>query len=197
MQSLVEKIKSEALFIPSAGILKVDGFLNHQLDISLLESIGKEFFKRFSNESPDKILTIEASGIAIAVLTSQHFNNIPVIFAKKFPNVETNEKTQENPEFFEASAYSFTKKTVNKIRVARKFLKKGEKVLILDDFLAEGSAALCLVDILKQAEAKLVGIGIVIEKGFQEGGEKLRKLGLPLHSLVIIDKDEKDRLVLK
>lgn len=197
MEPLLKKIKSESLFIPSAGILKVDGFLNHQLDIPLLSSIGNEFFKLFSHESPDKILTIEASGIAIAVLTSQHFGNIPVVFAKKFPDEEKNEKSQKNPDFFEASAYSFTKKTVNKIRVAKKFLKKNEKVLILDDFLAEGSAALCLVDILRQAEANLVGIGIVIEKGFQEGGKKIRKLGLPLHSLVIIDKGEKDELILK
>ncbi len=166
--------------VRSPEILKVDRFLNHQLDIELLNAIGREFHKRFEDTSVTKILTIEASGIAIAAIAAQYFK-VPVVFAKKVPSQNLDADT------FETDVFSYTKKTTYKVRVARKFLHPEDKVLILDDFLAQGQAAIGLMSLVKQAGAELAGVGIVIEKGFQEGGNVLRAEGVRLESLAIID----------
>ncbi len=161
-------------------ILKVDTFLNHQLDVSLLNEIGKEFNRRFADEGITKILTIEASGIAIAALTAQHFN-VPVVFAKKVASKNLDNDT------YETDVYSFTKAKSYKVRVSKKFIDSSDKILVLDDFLAQGKAALGLKDIVDQAGAELAGIGIVIEKGFQDGGRLLREQGIRVDSLAVID----------
>ncbi len=164
-------------------ILKVDTFLNHQLDVSLLNDIGKEFKRRYENQEVTKILTIEASGIAIAIIAAQYFN-VPVVFAKKVASKNLDENT------YETDVFSFTKAKTYKVRVSKKFIDETDKVLVLDDFLAQGRAALGLRDIVLQAGAELAGIGIVIEKGFQEGGQTLRNQGIRVDSLAIIDSFE-------
>lgn len=164
-------------------ILKVDTFLNHQLDVSLLNAIGKEFKRRFDDKEITKILTIEASGIAIAIIAAQYFN-VPVVFAKKVASKNLDENT------YETDVFSFTKAKNYKVRVSKKFIDPSDKILVLDDFLAQGRAALGLKDIVLQAGAELSGIGIVIEKGFQEGGQVLREQGNRVESLAIIDSFE-------
>ncbi len=168
-------------------ILKVDRFLNHQLDIDLLNAIGEEFHRRFSDRTVTKILTIEASGIAIAAIAAQYFK-VPVVFAKKVPSQNLDADT------FETDVFSYTKKTTYKVRVARKFLHPEDKVLILDDFLAQGQAAIGLMSLVRQAGAELAGVGIVIEKGFQDGGQALRSEGVRLESLAIIDSMEEGNI---
>ena len=162
----------------------MDGFLNHQLDVRFLEEIGKEFRKRFEGVQVDKILTVEASGIAIACVAAPHFNYAPVVFAKKAAPSTMNEG------FYEAEARSFTKGTVSKLKVAEKFINKGENVLILDDFLASGEAAVALAQIVEAAGAQVAGIGAVIEKGFQGGSDRLREMGYRVESLAVIEKIE-------
>lgn len=179
MQFLKDRI-NELGEVRSPEILKVDRFLNHQLDIELLNAIGREFHKRFEDRTVTKILTIEASGIAIAAIAAQYFK-VPVVFAKKVPSQNLDADT------FETDVFSYTKKTTYKVRVARKFLHPQDQVLILDDFLAQGQAAVGLMNLVQQAGAELAGVGIVIEKGFQEGGRLLRADGVRLESLVIID----------
>ena len=147
-------------------VLKVDSFLNHQMDISLLNEIGKEFRRRFAGEPVTKILTIEASGIGIAAIVAQHFGNVPVVFAKK-----TQSRNLDGA-LYTARVQSFTKGTVYDIQVSRKFLGPQDCVLILDDFLARGQALQGLLKIVKDSGAKLVGCGIVIEKGFQDSGPR-------------------------
>jgi len=161
-------------------ILKVDTFLNHQLDASLLNEIGKEFKRRFEGQEITKILTIEASGIAIAIIAAQYFN-VPVVFAKKVASKNLDDST------YETDVFSFTKAKTYKVRVSKKFISESDKVLVLDDFLARGRAALGLRDIVLQAGAQLAGVGIVIEKGFQEGGQVLRDQGIRVDSLAVID----------
>lgn len=161
-------------------ILKVDTFLNHQLDITLLNEIGKEFKRLYENEGITKILTIEASGIAIAALAALHFE-VPVVFAKKVASKNLDSDT------YETDVFSFTKAKNYKVRVSKKFIHADDKILILDDFLAQGRAALGLRDIALQAGAEVAGIGIVIEKGFQEGGALLRDQGIRVDSLAIIE----------
>jgi xanthine phosphoribosyltransferase len=178
MQLLKEMILPKGR-VDSEDILKVDGFLNHQIDVKLLNEIGKEFKVRYKNESVTKILTIEASGIAVACIAAQYFE-VPVIFAKK---TESKNLDAEN---YESQVYSFTKDKYYKIRVSKRYLNSADHVLIIDDFLANGSAVLGLKEIVDQANAKLVGVGIVIEKGFQQGGNLLRDKGLRVDSLAII-----------
>ncbi len=161
------------------GILKVDSFLNHQLDVGLLNEIGKEFHDRFSDVEITKILTIEASGIGIACMTALHFN-VPVVFAKK------SEPSTMTDGAYEAEVFSFTKNKNYIVRVSRNFLDKEDKVLIIDDFLAKGGALQGLEEIVRQSGAKLVGAGIVIEKAFQEGGKALREKGVRIESLAVI-----------
>ncbi|NLL52398.1 MAG: xanthine phosphoribosyltransferase [Peptococcaceae bacterium] len=161
-------------------VLKVDSFLNHQLDIGLYQAIGQEFQQRFSQDSISKILTIEASGIGIACITAQYFGNLPVVFAKKFSAKNL------NPEVYESRVFSFTKGQFYQIRVDKKYLNSRDNILIIDDFLANGNAVLGLLDIVRQAGAKISGVGIVIEKSFQDGREKILKENVRLESLARI-----------
>jgi len=180
MELLKEKIRKEGI-VKGEDILKVDSFLNHQLDVGFLNEIGKEFKRRFKDETITKILTIEASGIANASITSQYFN-VPVVFAKK------TESRNLDTDTYSSNVYSFTRDKEYKIKVSKRYISKEDRVLIIDDFLARGRAAMGLKDIVEQAGATLVGVGVVIEKGFQEGGQLLRNLGVNLSSLVIIEK---------
>lgn len=174
--------------IREGNIIKVDSFLNHQIDINLLNEIGKEFKSRFEKEKVDKILTIEASGIAIAVIAAQYFN-VPVVFAKK-----TDSKNLDN-DTYESEVYSYTKDRTYTIRVSKKYLNKGENILVMDDFLAKGKAAQGLIEIIDKAECKVAGIGIVIEKGFQSGGEEIRQKGIKLESLAIVESVEDGNII--
>ncbi|MCT4564246.1 MAG: xanthine phosphoribosyltransferase [Maledivibacter sp.] len=182
MKLLEEKIIKEGRVVNN-DVLKVDNFLNHQLDIKFLNEIGKEFKEIFKDKKVDKILTVEASGIAIACITAGYFD-VPVVFAKKTQSKNLDEDT------YESEVYSFTKDKTYKIRVSKRYIEKGENILILDDFLANGRAVLGLKDLVEQAEANIVGVGIVIEKGFQEGGKILRDIGINLKSLAIIESME-------
>lgn len=169
-------------------VLKVDSFLNHQMDVELLNEIGKEFKRRFSHKEVTKILTIEASGIGIACITAQYFN-VPVIFGKK------NEGTNMDKDLYEADVFSFTKNKGYRVKVSKKYITEKDKVLILDDFLANGSATSGLIDIVNQAKAEIVGIGIVIEKGFQVGRKLIEEKNIQLESLAIVN-DMKDGKVI-
>jgi xanthine phosphoribosyltransferase len=179
MQQLKQRILEDGKILPG-NVIKVDGFINHQLDIKLINEMGKEFKRRFADVKVDKILTIEASGIAIAVITAQYFD-VPVVFAKK---VET--KVQDF-DSYASKVYSYTKDKTYPVKVSRQFIHEGENILIIDDFLANGQAVLGLLDIITQGKAHCVGVGIAIEKGFQDGGKILQANGLNLQSLAIID----------
>lgn len=182
MKELKDKILSEG-HVKEGNILKVDSFLNHQLDVKLFREIGKEFHRRFKDDKVNKILTIEASGIGIACIAAEEFD-CKVIFAKK-----TKSKNLDG-EVLTSTVHSFTKDTDYDIMVSKRFLGENDRVLIIDDFLANGCAILGLADIVKQSGATLVGAGIVIEKGFQNGGDMIRKSGIRLESLAIIDSME-------
>jgi xanthine phosphoribosyltransferase len=169
-------------------ILKVDSFLNHQLDIGLFQEIGREFQKRFADEKISKILTIEASGIGIACITAQYFHNVPVVFAKKFTAKNLNE------DVYESKVYSYTKGASYLIRVDKNFLQAEDNVLIIDDFLANGQAVLGLLDLARQAGAKVAGVGIVIEKSFQEGRELVLKENVRLESLARVKSLEEGKI---
>ena len=165
--------------------MKVDSFLNHQMDIKLFEEIGKEFKRRFSDADINKILTIEASGIGIACIVAQYFD-VPVVFAKK-------SKTKNIAgDVYTTKVESFTHGKVYDIMVAKEFLGAGDKVLLIDDFLANGKALEGLVALVKDSGAKLVGAGIVVEKGFQVGGDLLRSEGIRLESLAIVESMDED-----
>ncbi|KOA93594.1 xanthine phosphoribosyltransferase [Clostridium botulinum] len=161
-------------------VLKVDSFLNHQIDVELLNEIGKEFKNRFKDKEITKILTVEASGIGIACIAAQYFN-VPVVFAKK------HEGNNMDKETYETEVFSFTKNKLYKIRVSKKYLNKKDKVLIIDDFLANGNAACGLIDIIRQSGGEVQGLGIVIEKGFQVGRKVIEDKGVKLESLAIVD----------
>lgn len=179
MDILKERIRKDGVAI-GTEILKVDSFLNHQIDVALLNQIGGEFKRIFSDCNINKILTIEASGIPIACFAAVHFGNLPVIFAKKaMPNTMTDE-------FYGAEVRSFTKGTVSVARISKKYLKSSDHVLILDDFLAHGEAASGLAALVEQAGASLVGVGAVIEKQFQGGRKKLENAGIRVESLAVI-----------
>ena len=179
MQLLKDRIRKDGK-IKSGDVLKVDSFLNHQMDIKLFEEIGKEFKRRFSDDSINKILTIEASGIGIACIVAQYFD-VPVVFAKK-------SKTKNIAgDVYTTKVESFTHGKVYDIMVAKEFLGAGDKVLLIDDFLANGKALEGLAAVVKDSGAELVGAGIVIEKGFQVGGDLLRSEGIRLESLAIVE----------
>ncbi len=179
MEELKRKILDEGVAI-GTEIVKVDHFLNHMLDVRFLERIGQEFKNRFADSEIDKILTVEASGIAVACFTAPYFGYPPVVFAKKAkPNTMSEG-------FYEADARSFTKGTVSKFRVAGDLLSPGERVLIIDDFMAHGEASAALTEIVRQAGGTVAGIGAVIEKGFQGGSRKLRDMGYRVESLAVI-----------
>ncbi len=180
MQILKDKIINCGTVLPG-NILKVDGFLNHQVDVSLLNAMGKEFSARFSGTEITKILTVEASGIGLACITAQYFNSVPVVFGKK------HKALNRDANVFCAPIFSFTHNTTYDVTVAKKYLSALDSVLIVDDFLANGEAVHGLMNIISQAGAKLAGVAIAIEKGFQGGGDKLRAQGIRVESLAIID----------
>lgn len=183
MQALKDKILSEGQVIGD-DILKVDGFLNHQIDTKFLEEIGCEFKKRFEGCKVDKILTVEASGIAVACETARQFGSVPVVFAKKAkPNTIVEG-------CYSAEARSFTKGTVANLRVIKRFVSEGEKLLILDDFLASGEAAVALIRIAEKAGAEVVGFGAVIDKTFQGGRKRIQDMGVRVEALASIERFE-------
>lgn len=179
MKLLEEKILSCGTVLPG-NILKVDSFLNHQLDVSLLSELGKEFYRLFSDLNITRILTVEASGIPIACFAAQHFN-VPVVFAKK-----GHHKNIGN-DVYTAEVFSFTKGTSYTVFVSKKYINPGDNILVIDDFLANGQAVLGLKKIIEDAGANLMGVGIAIEKGFQNGGKEIRAQGVNLRSLAIVD----------
>ena len=187
MQLLKDRILQDGLVKPG-NVLKVDSFLNHQMDIALINEMGKEFNQRFCDEPITKILTIEASGIGIACLTAQYFN-VPVVFAKKSQSINL------DGESYVTKVESFTHKRVYDVILSKKYLTKDDHVLIIDDFLANGCALLGLIDIVNTAGATLAGAGIVIEKGFQDGGKIVRGKGIRVESLAIIKEMTDDSLV--
>ncbi|EOP41897.1 xanthine phosphoribosyltransferase [Bacillus cereus] len=178
MKVLQEKILNEGKVL-SGDVLKVDAFLNHQIDPVLMQEIGKEFAKRFKEENITKIVTIESSGIAPAVMAALELG-VKVIFARKRKSLTL----QDN--MYVANVYSFTKQETNEISLSRNHIDKNDRVLIIDDFLANGQAALGLMSLVEQAGASIAGIGIVIEKAFQDGGKKLREQGVRVESLAEI-----------
>ena len=179
MNFLEERIIKDGI-VKEGNVLKVDSFLNHQMDIALFDQIGKEFKRRFAKEKINKIVTIEASGIGIACIVARHFN-VPVVFAKKSKSINI------EGEMYVAEVESFTHKCKNQVIVSKKFLNPEDHVLIIDDFLANGCALQGLISIVNEAGASAEGIGIVIEKGFQSGGQIIRNLGYHLESLAIVD----------
>lgn len=179
MNFLEEKIVKDGI-VKEGNVLKVDSFLNHQMDIELFNEMGKEWKKRFEGKNINKILTIEASGIGIACIVAQHFG-VPVVFAKKSKSINL------EGDMYTAEVESFTHKNKNQVIVAKKFLSEDDHVLLIDDFLANGCALQGLIQIVQSAGATVEGIGIAIEKGFQTGGKIIRNLGYQLESLAIVD----------
>jgi xanthine phosphoribosyltransferase len=179
MNFLEERILKDAV-VKSGNVLKVDSFLNHQMDIPLIEEIGREFKRRFGKERITKILTIEASGMGIAVFVAKEFG-VPMVFAKKSKSINMDGDT------YVAEVESFTHKNKNQIVVSKKFINEGDVVLIIDDFLANGCALQGLISIVETAGAEVAGCGIVIEKGFQYGGRAIRNMGYKVESLAIVD----------
>ena len=180
MELLKQRILQDGK-VKEGGVLKVDSFLNHRMDISLLQEIGREFRRRSPQPEINKILTIEASGIGIAAITAQYFNNADVVFAKK-----TKSKNLDG-ELYTVPVRSYTRGELFEVQVAKRYLDENDCVLVIDDFLAHGQALKGLMEIVRQSGAKLAGCGIVIEKGFQNGGEHLRQQGVNLQSLAIVD----------
>lgn len=179
MNFLEERIQKDGI-VKEGNVLKVDSFLNHQMDVAILDQMGEEFKRRFEGAQVDKILTIEASGIAIACFAARYFQ-VPVVFAKKAKSINI------DGDMYIVEVESFTHKCKNQVIVSKKFLTKGEHVLIIDDFLANGCALQGLISMVSQAEGIVEGIGIAIEKGFQNGGRTIRNLGYRLESLAIVD----------
>ena len=179
MNFLEERIAKDGVVKPG-NVLKVDSFLNHQMDIALMDQMGKEFKRRFGDQNITKVLTIETSGIAIAYPVAREYG-VPMVFAKKAKSVNL------DGEMYVAEVESFTHKKTNKVIVAKKFLNETDRVLIIDDFLANGCALQGLISIVEDADATVVGCGIAVEKGFQEGGERIRNLGYRVESIAIID----------
>ncbi|MBQ3258626.1 MAG: xanthine phosphoribosyltransferase [Oscillospiraceae bacterium] len=179
MNFLEERIVKDGV-VKSGNVLKVDSFLNHQMDTVLMEEIGREFKRRFGHKPVTKVLTIEASGIGIAAFVAREFG-VPMVFAKKTQSINL------DGDMYVAEVESFTHKNKNQVIVSKKYLKEGEHVLIIDDFLANGCALQGLISIVESANATVEGCGIVIEKGFQIGGRVIRNLGYHLESLAIVD----------
>lgn len=179
MKLLEERIQKDGI-VKAGNVLKVDSFLNHQMDIALFNEMGKEFKRLFSDVEVNKIMTIEASGIGIACIAAQYFY-VPVVFAKKAQSVNI------DGEVYSTKIQSFTHKRVYDVIVSKKYLSPDDKILIIDDFLANGCALEGLIDIVHAAGAQVSGIGIAIEKGFQKGGDMIRSRGLRLESLAIVE----------
>lgn len=179
MKLLEERIRKDGV-VKEGQVLKVDSFINHQMDIDLFNEMGKEFKRLFADKKINKILTIEASGIGIACIVAQHFN-VPVVFAKKAKSINL------DGEMYTTKIESFTHKKVYDVIVSKKFLSNEDHVLIIDDFLANGCAVAGLVDLVRSAGATVEGVGIAVEKGFQQGGQILRQKGLQVESLAIVE----------
>ena len=179
MNFLEQRILKDGIIKPG-NVLKVDSFLNHQMDIALLDKIGEEFKRRFKDKRITKVLTIEASGIAIAYPVARQFG-VPLLFAKKSKSVNI------DGDMYVAQVESFTHKNKNQVIVSKKFLHEGEHILIVDDFLANGCALQGLISITESACANVAGIGIAVEKGFQQGGRIIRNLGYDLYSVAIVE----------
>ncbi len=179
MKLLEERIRKDGV-VKEGNVLKVDSFLNHQMDVELFNEMGKEFKRLFADKPINKILTIEASGIGIACIVAQSFH-VPVVFAKKSQSVNI------DGDLYTSKVESFTHKRVYDIIVSKKFLSADDHVLIIDDFLANGCAVMGLIDLINEAGATLEGVGIAVEKGFQQGGKLIREKGIRLESLAIIE----------
>lgn len=179
MELLEQRIIKDGI-VKEGNVLKVDSFLNHQIDIDLMNEIGKEFKRIFSDVEITKIFTIEASGIAVAAIVAQYFN-VPVVFAKKTQSINLDGSV------YSTKIESFTHKRVYDVIVSKKYLSPDDKILVVDDFLANGCAAEGLIELINESGATLQGVGIIIEKGFQDGGKRLREKGIRVESLAIID----------
>ena len=190
MELLKERIRQDGK-MKEGNILKVDSFLNHQMDIDMLDEIGREFARRFADEKITKILTIESSGIGISVMAAQQFGRVPVVVAKK------SKSKNLDGELYISKVKSFTRGTEYEVQVSKRYLTEEDNVLVIDDFLARGQALKGLIDIIKQSGAKLAGCGIVIEKGFQEGGKSLREMGVRVESLAIVDGIEDGNIIFR
>ena len=190
MKYLEEKIIKDGVVKPG-NILKVDNFLNHQIDVVTLNEMGKEFKSLFADKPINKILTIEASGIAIATMAALHFDNAPVVFAKKAKS-----RNIDN-DLYTSVVHSYTYGKDYTITVAKKFLYPDDHILIVDDFMALGNAMIGLLDVVKQSGATVEGIGIAIEKGFQPGGQRLRDMGYNLHSLAIVESMNENEIIFR
>ena len=190
MEALRRMILEQGKGIGS-DIVKVDMFLNHRIDTKLLFAMGEAWAEEFRADKPDLVLTVEASGIAMAVAAARALGDIPVVFAKKSNTVVLGSETVQ------AGVYSFTHKTQNTIRIERRYLPEGSRVLIIDDFLADGQAVKGMMSLCEQQNATVVGVGIAIEKGFQPGGKALRDAGVKVKSLAIIDRVENGNIVLR
>lgn len=190
MENLCEAIR---MFGRGRGndIAKVDMFLNHRIDTELLFEMGKDFAEEFRDERPTMILTVESSGIALAVAAAHELNNIPVVFAKKSDSAVLSEDTAQT------EVYSFTKKKSYTMRVEKRYVPIGSRVLVIDDFLADGRAVRGMMEICDKLDAKVVGVGIAVEKGFQNGGKALRALGVHLRSLAVIERIEDGQIILR
>lgn len=189
MKLLKERILNDAT-VKEGNVLKVDSFLNHQMDIELFNEIGKEFKRRFADKNITKIITIESSGIGIACIAAQYFN-VPVVFAKKAQSINI------EGEVYKSKVESFTHKKTYDVILSKKFLNKDDRVLLIDDFLANGCALLGLIEIVNKAGAKTEGAGIVIEKGMQNGGNIIREKGIKLESLAIIESMDNGEIIFK
>ncbi|MBR4958586.1 MAG: xanthine phosphoribosyltransferase [Phascolarctobacterium sp.] len=180
MKLLEEKILKDGV-IKSGNVLKVDSFLNHQIDVPFIAKLGEEFKRLYADTPITKILTIEASGIGLASVAAMYFN-VPVVFAKKSSG------SNMDKDVYFTEIYSYTHNKVNEVVVSKRFISTEDRVLIIDDFLANGCALEGLIDIVRQAGATVEGVGIAVEKGFQGGGDKLRASGIRVESLAIIEK---------
>jgi len=190
MEQLWQEIESQGIGI-GQDVVKVDMFLNHRIDTKLLFLMGEAWAEEFRAEKPDLILTVEASGIAMAVAAAHALGDIPVVFAKKSATVV------QNAEMVQAPVYSFTHKTQNMIRIDRKYLPRGSRVLIIDDFLADGQAVRGMMSLCEQQEAEVIGVGIAVEKGFQPGGKSLREAGVHLKSLAVVEEIRDGKIILR
>ena len=180
MQELEDRIRHDGI-VKAGNVLKVDAFLNHQCDVELFDHMGAEWARLFEGVEINKILTIEASGIGMACIAAQHFGGVPVVFAKKAQSINL------DGDQYTTTVYSFTKQKEFPVIVAKKYLNAGDHVLLIDDFLANGKALRGLIDLCEAAGATVEGIGIAVEKGFQQGGELIRSKGIQLESLAIVE----------
>ena len=190
MEQLREAIARQGIGV-GRDVVKVDMFLNHRIDTGLLFAMGEAWAEEFRAEKPDLVLTVEASGIAMAVAAAHALGDLPVVFAKKSATVVQNEG------MIQAPVYSFTHKTQNTIRIERRYLPEGSRVLIIDDFLADGQAVKGMMNLCEQQKAEVVGVGIAVEKGFQPGGKQLREAGVRVKSLAIVDRIENGKIILR